>query len=437
MNNTWKKALAFTVCLLMIAPGFASCKIGKAITEETGDFDAVTTIDKVLEQEVPYTGDPIVHVETVITHIRKEVTDNSGSGNNNESGNSNGNNNEGSGNNNGNNNNNGGGTENNTANVDTTGTPLKILTQNLLVSNTITENVSDQRISFRQYRLKKMVETLDPDVIGFQEANEPWVNCLPALFSDKYVIKYKYRAENVSGGKESTPVLYKKSKFDLVDEGHFWLSSTPNVQSISWGENNGVPARICSWVKLKFKTTGETFYFYSTHFPLGGEPAAKAGGQLADTFSKLPKNTYAFCVGDFNVNRNTTSELYLNIFNNYTSFVDLWDVAEQMKKSDWNTEVFYKGGTMNENDLGEAFDYENYGGDKGGNARKFFDYVCAKPQKHLGINYIKAIYDLWGDDSRQVSEGFISDHFGVICEVRLGSAIDFSKGENEFYTVNY
>ncbi len=61
----------------------------------------------------------------------------------------------------------------------------------------------------------------------------------------------------------STPVAYRKSRFDLVKKGVFWLSETPDVPgSMGWGAKY---IRPCLYLILKDKQSGRKLCFVNTH----------------------------------------------------------------------------------------------------------------------------------------------------------------------------
>lgn len=58
-------------------------------------------------------------------------------------------------------------------------------------------------------------------------------------------------------------IFYKTTKFDVIQEGQFWLSSTSNVPSYSF---NGKEKRNCDYALFQEKATGIQFYIFNTHF---------------------------------------------------------------------------------------------------------------------------------------------------------------------------
>ena len=106
----------------------------------------------------------------------------------------------------------------------------------------------------RKGDLCALIRKLDMDVFGMQEVHENQcrdiVKGLP-----EWVIVDDYDV--------TTAAAYRKSRFDLVKKGVFWLSETPDVpRSLGWGAKN---IRPCLWMILSDKATGRKFCFINTH----------------------------------------------------------------------------------------------------------------------------------------------------------------------------
>ena len=94
-------------------------------------------------------------------------------------------------------------------------------------------------------------------------------------------------------------ILYKKSRYTLLDAGRFWFSETPDIPSNGWDETNF--KRFCVWGKFKDSKTQKEFYLFETHMPLADNARKHACQMLVDAVSdKAKDNTPAFCTGDFN-----------------------------------------------------------------------------------------------------------------------------------------
>lgn len=195
---------------------------------------------------------------------------------------------------------------------------LKIVSFNIRY----TDDPNGHSIAERAPRIKDTVLSKDPDLIGFQECRPKWWPYIRDAFLDKYDIFNIYRAFDEM---ESSPILWKKDKFELVDKGHFWFSDTPDVSSKGWDKTGCY--RMCIWVNLKEKATGEIVTYFNTHFGFGDKcqvDSAELIKKVNDEVSTYP----TFVTADFNMCRESlgfkTMEKYYKDVNkatlNYTSY---------------------------------------------------------------------------------------------------------------------
>jgi endonuclease/exonuclease/phosphatase family metal-dependent hydrolase len=116
----------------------------------------------------------------------------------------------------------------------------------------------------RLQRLVTTIRTMDPDVIGVQEALHAQVADLCLSLPD-----YEFYGFGRDDGKtkgEYAGVFYKKSRFqaDGSDAGMFWLSATPEKPgSMTWG--NKIP-RVVTWLHLRDRQTQRGFTVYNSHW---------------------------------------------------------------------------------------------------------------------------------------------------------------------------
>ena len=125
---------------------------------------------------------------------------------------------------------------------------------------------------------------------------------------------YAYVGVGRDNGKkkgEYAVVFYKKSKYDKLDEGNFWLSEKPDKPGKGWDADC---VRICSWVKLEEKETGKHFVFMNTHLDHIGPLAQLNGAALiAQKTAEIAGDLPVILTGDFNVT--PESEAYREIIN--------------------------------------------------------------------------------------------------------------------------
>lgn len=170
---------------------------------------------------------------------------------------------------------------------------LSVISFNVRNSDDIGGNSVVERVP----RLNEITSKYDADVIGFQEIVPVWMPYIEKYYGDKYEMFNKYRSES---NLESTPVLWKKDKFECVKTGYFWLSDTPTVESRGWDEVYNC-FRMCVYVILKEIKTGKMFTFMNTHFGFGDSGQMKSA-DLIKSYSKEISEYPTFITGDFNMN---------------------------------------------------------------------------------------------------------------------------------------
>ena len=153
-------------------------------------------------------------------------------------------------------------------------------------------NWKSRRVDFAH-----VIESENPDIIGFQEVLPDQRKWLEARFRDFAFSGKGRNADRKSG--EASPVAYRKSRFDLVRTGTFWLSQTPDVPG-SKGWDAAMP-RICTYAVLRDKATGRTFSFANTHTDHIGVVAREKGMLLIiDRMKQFGKGAPIVFTGDHN-----------------------------------------------------------------------------------------------------------------------------------------
>lgn len=152
-------------------------------------------------------------------------------------------------------------------------------------------------IAERAPRLKTVTEPFDADVMGFQEYTPAWEAHIAEQFGERYDIFNKYRTSE--GWIESAPILWKRDRFELLKTGYFWLSDTPEVESRGW---DSLPHnRMCEYVILKDKASGESFTFMNVHYGFGDDCQVKSSALIAE-YARRISDLPTFITGDFNMN---------------------------------------------------------------------------------------------------------------------------------------
>ncbi|MBQ8600418.1 MAG: hypothetical protein IJ407_03435 [Clostridia bacterium] len=313
---------------------------------------------------------------------------------------------------------------------ESSGVKIKMLSQNLKTSgnqkNVLIENTRTG-IYFRTRRFKSLVKAQDPDIIFAQECTPAWIEYFQEdeYFKNTYTMVWHYAAEGVTAVTvpSCTPVLYKTAKYEELNQGYFWLSETPKSQSLSFGATSEGDYRISSWVKLKVKGSDEEFYCYSTHYALGDAESVIPSTQLyIDLFNEMDPDAYAFVGGDMNTYYRQAG--YQGMMD-FSAILDLRDMAMNM----YDDSLCTLGGMGSGHNL--AFEAEAADLPAVNYKTPQIDYIMAKPNPNMALDYYGFDYTTYGNTDENVQPGHISDHFGLVAEVRINTNADYSQYQVE------
>ena len=106
-----------------------------------------------------------------------------------------------------------------------------------------------------------LIRKLDLDVFGLQEVCPDQAAYIRGQMPDNEFVGDHREADRKTG--EASPVCFRKSRFEALKKGTFWLSETPDVPaSKSWGT---ACTRVCSYLILRDRLTDKTFCYANTH----------------------------------------------------------------------------------------------------------------------------------------------------------------------------
>lgn len=224
------------------------------------------------------------------------------------------------------------------------------------------------------------------DLAGLQEALKGQIDDLQDRLDD-----YAWFGVGRDDGKdkgEYCPIFYRKTRFELLEKGTFWLSETPTVPgSRSW---DAAITRIVTWGKFKDLKNEKTFYMFNTHFDHRGREARFESAKLiTQKAPKIAGDTPYFITGDFNLRE--TTDAYAVLAGGESPFEDARYASK--KPHEGPTATF----TRNQwTELGPP--------------ESKIDYLFVK--KGLGVLTHKVLDDQY--DGR-----FPSDHLPVLAEINL------------------
>lgn len=183
---------------------------------------------------------------------------------------------------------------------------LRLLSFNIRYQNDM--DTADLSWDARKDAAVRLIEDINPDIIGFQEPKLPQV-----LFLTESLPQYGHvetgRDEGVKpDGGEHLMIMFNKDRYQMSDSGHFWMSETPDSVSFGW---DAMCRRVTVWVKLEDRRSGKSFYFFDTHFDHKGKKAREQEAiLLAEKMKEIAgDNSSVFVCGDFNMESDHVSML--------------------------------------------------------------------------------------------------------------------------------
>jgi endonuclease/exonuclease/phosphatase family metal-dependent hydrolase len=255
---------------------------------------------------------------------------------------------------------------------------LTVMSQNIRCASDPNGNSVAERLP----RFLQLMEKYSPDLLGTQETTHEWNTLFAEHLGEEYgmvgLSRGGYELGDGTGGKwdEWNTILYKKSRFELLDEGTFWLSDTPDVPS---RVETSTLDRIATWALLKDLRTGEEILFVNTHFEHTSEAARTDQAYILQEYLIEMVGEYpTYVTGDFNTS--TDSVMYM-------AMTDL--LGDAMADATENaSEVDY---TFHAYEAGEQY-------------REYIDFIFYLDEER-SPSTARILTETYG--------GFVSDHYGV------------------------
>lgn len=148
----------------------------------------------------------------------------------------------------------------------------------------------------RKAAVAEMILSHDIDIAGTQEGDQHQLDDLLALMPGYDCIRHPYGGKN--GDLHNCATFYRRDRFEVLDEGTFWYSETPDVKSLGW---DATDLRICNWGKFRDKRSGREFYLFNSHFYWRLKEAKRNSGRvLCDKVRQIAGDAAIICTGDFN-----------------------------------------------------------------------------------------------------------------------------------------
>lgn len=167
---------------------------------------------------------------------------------------------------------------------------------NVVTFNVLVEIANDKGVPAWKYRKgpsAQLLKNLDADLIGLQEPTPGQVDFFLKELPGYGVVK----ANNFT----DATLLYKRDTVTLREQGHWWLSPTPDRVSIGFG--NYMPRAIV-WALLEHRASHRNLYVFNTHFDNTLPSQAKMAALCKEKMKPfLAKSLPIIFMGDFNTDQ--------------------------------------------------------------------------------------------------------------------------------------
>lgn len=248
--------------------------------------------------------------------------------------------------------------------VDLANLPFTFVSQNILFK----EIEGGNTIAERAPRFQKLVYEYQPDILGIQENCAAWNAQYAMLFRKTY---FSVNQNNVT-------FLLRKDRYELVEDGFFYLSPTPDVKSQFEGDSG---PRTCCWAIVKDLLTGKELFLCNAHLDWNNDTQRALQlevliQQLSPYFQQYP----TIACGDYN----STPDGPI-----YARACEL--LTDSRVSADKNI---------------STIDFTSHGF---GTSSNLIDYIFHSEALHADLYYI--LNDHY--------DGFVSDHYGVLTDFRF------------------
>jgi endonuclease/exonuclease/phosphatase family metal-dependent hydrolase len=234
----------------------------------------------------------------------------------------------------------------------------------------------------RKGDVAKVILTHDFDIVGTQEGDKKQIEDLAQLLPDYDYTGHPYGGK--SGKSHTATIFYKREVMECLEQGTFWYSPTPDVESFGWDAND---LRLCNWGHFLDKATGRDFFYFNSHLYWRLEVArANSGKVLIDKVREIAGDKPVIAVGDYNSREETPQVKDILTLLNDAYKVSLTPPAGPV-----------------ETDLG--------GGNFLGPAKARIDYLFVS--KNVTVEDYLVI------DDKRPNGHYPSDHLPIVCSIKI------------------
>lgn len=163
------------------------------------------------------------------------------------------------------------------------------------------------------------------DVIGLQEVKDNQLQDIASSLKDFGHVGVAREDGKLKG--EYNPIFYRKSRFNLLRSGTFWLSPQSEEPSTGWDAKY---RRIATWAILQDKTTMKSIVVVNTHLDHEGALSRVNGATLIkQRVSRMTNELPVILMGDLNTT--DSDPVYAKILTGYFPMQDTHKAAGELK----------------------------------------------------------------------------------------------------------
>lgn len=177
---------------------------------------------------------------------------------------------------------------------------LKIATYNIEWQGYVKQCSWDERIK----SIKVLFDTYGFDLVGTQEPDVPMMEQLMYSLDGYEAIWLVPENYKGNGFIAINPIIYRKDRLELLNQGVFYYSDTDDPAVIGW-DSWGV-GRNCHWARFRDRHTGKELCIFNSHVDHRGlESKEYSPLLLQKKILEIAPDCAVFCTGDFNFNEET------------------------------------------------------------------------------------------------------------------------------------
>jgi endonuclease/exonuclease/phosphatase family metal-dependent hydrolase len=172
---------------------------------------------------------------------------------------------------------------------------IRVLTWNILVGAEASPPWVWHGWPVRKHALRSAVRAAAPDILCVQEALEGQVAFLQSILPGHQRVGAG-RDDGLSAG-EHCAIYFDANRFEQLGSGTFWLEEPAGEPP---GQFELGPKRICTWVRLRDRSSGRTLRVYNTHSYLTERARLRAARMILAHIASATPVEAVMVAGDFN-----------------------------------------------------------------------------------------------------------------------------------------